>query len=133
MALLALQASHRVGIDVHLLMDEGGDRGVEHQVAAGAPAQPVIAVVEAILQPLRLIVSMLVRHGKSELHGYWTPIWFLRNRPPHPRPAKGDAASGPEGASGRQRGRILVAGLPGRHGCERGVRTRVSGRQLWLL
>ncbi len=30
-------------------------------------------------RPLRLIVSMPPRHGKSELLSHWTPVWFLAN------------------------------------------------------
>ena len=32
-------------------------------------------------QPLRLIVSMAPRHGKSELLSHWTPVWYLANNP----------------------------------------------------
>ena len=46
-------------------------------------------VAGALWQPLRLIVSIPVRHGKSELCGHWMPIWYLLNRP--------------------RRGRILIA------------------------
>ena len=31
--------------------------------------------------PLRLIVSMPPRHGKSELLSHWTPVWFVANWP----------------------------------------------------
>lgn len=31
--------------------------------------------------PLRLIVSMPPRHGKSEELSHWTPVWFLANNP----------------------------------------------------
>ena len=31
--------------------------------------------------PLRLIVSLPPRHGKSELLSHWTPVWFLANWP----------------------------------------------------
>ena len=30
-------------------------------------------------KPLRLIVSLPPRHGKSELLSHWTPVWFLAN------------------------------------------------------
>ena len=32
-------------------------------------------------KPLRLIVSLPPRHGKSELLSHWTPVWFLANWP----------------------------------------------------
>lgn len=32
-------------------------------------------------EPMRLIVSMPPRHGKSELLSHWTPIWYLANFP----------------------------------------------------
>ena len=32
-------------------------------------------------KPMRLIVSMPPRHGKSELLSHWTPIWYLANFP----------------------------------------------------
>ncbi len=38
----------------------------------------VAALAEA---PLRLVVSMPPRHGKSELLSHWTPVWFLANWP----------------------------------------------------
>ncbi len=31
--------------------------------------------------PLRLIVSMPPRHGKSEMLSHWTPVWYLANNP----------------------------------------------------
>ena len=38
----------------------------------------VASIAEA---PLRLIVSLPPRHGKSELLSHWTPVWFLANWP----------------------------------------------------
>ena len=38
-------------------------------------------VAELAEKPLRLIVSMPPRHGKSELLSHWTPVWFLSNWP----------------------------------------------------
>ena len=38
-------------------------------------------ISDALWKPLRLIVSMPVRHGKSELCAHWAPIWYLLNRP----------------------------------------------------
>ena len=32
-------------------------------------------------RPVRLIVEMPVRHGKSELVSHWTPVWYLANFP----------------------------------------------------
>lgn len=32
-------------------------------------------------QPLRLIIALPPRHGKSELGSHWTPIWFLNEWP----------------------------------------------------
>ena len=37
------------------------------------------AVASIAEKPLRLIVSMPPRHGKSQLLSHWTPIWFLAN------------------------------------------------------
>ena len=34
-------------------------------------------------RPLRLIVSMPPRHGKSEMLSHWTPVWYLANNPTH--------------------------------------------------
>ena len=36
-------------------------------------------VAELSGRPLRLIVSLPPRHGKSELLSHWTPVWFLAN------------------------------------------------------
>ena len=41
-------------------------------------SQKVASLVE---RPLRLIVSMPPRHGKSEMLSHWTPVWFLANWP----------------------------------------------------
>ena len=41
-------------------------------------SRTVAAIAE---RPLRLIVSMPPRHGKSELLSHWTPVWFLANWP----------------------------------------------------
>ncbi|MFQ6029846.1 MAG: hypothetical protein ACE5Q6_20410, partial [Dehalococcoidia bacterium] len=38
-------------------------------------------VTELRNKPLRLIVSMPPRHGKSELLSHWTSVWFLANYP----------------------------------------------------
>ena len=39
-------------------------------------------VASLVERPLRLIVSMPPRHGKSELLSHWTPVWFLANWSP---------------------------------------------------
>ena len=39
------------------------------------------AVASMAEKPLRLIVSMPPRHGKSVLLSHWTPVWFLANWP----------------------------------------------------
>ena len=44
----------------------------------GLISQKVASLVE---RPLRLIVSMPPRHGKSEMLSHWTPVWFLANWP----------------------------------------------------
>ena len=38
-------------------------------------------VASLVERPLRLIVSMPPRHGKSEMLSHWTPVWFLANWP----------------------------------------------------
>ena len=38
-------------------------------------------VAELAQRPIRLIVSLAPRHGKSELLSHWTPVWFLANWP----------------------------------------------------
>ena len=38
-------------------------------------------VAEVAERPLRLIVSMPPRHGKSEMLSHWTPVWYLANWP----------------------------------------------------
>ena len=38
-------------------------------------------VKDCLHEPLRLIVSMPPRHGKSELISHWLPIWYLMHRP----------------------------------------------------
>jgi len=38
-------------------------------------------IIECEHRPLRLIVTMPPRHGKSELISHWTPVWFLKRWP----------------------------------------------------
>ena len=47
--------------------------------------------------PIRLIVSLPPRHGKSEMLSHWTPVWFLAN---WPTKKVGLAGHGAEFASG---------------------------------
>jgi len=52
------------------------------------PARHLTYVADRLVklahEPIRLIVTMPPRHGKSELISHWTPIWFLK-RFPHKR------------------------------------------------
>ena len=40
-------------------------------------------VRRTLYEPLRLIVSIPPRHGKTQLISLWTPIWYLANNPTH--------------------------------------------------
>ena len=51
-------------------------------------------------KPLRLIVSLPPRHGKSELLSHWTPVWFLANWP-HKRVGLASYAAEPAEQWGR--------------------------------
>ena len=51
-------------------------------------------------KPLRLIVSLPPRHGKSSLLSHWTPVWFLANWP-HKRVGLASYAAEPAEQWGR--------------------------------
>ena len=57
-------------------------------------------VAELSGRPLRLIVSLPPRHGKSELLSHWTPVWFLANWP-HKRVGLASYAAEPAEQWGR--------------------------------
>lgn len=40
-------------------------------------------LMELVEKPLRLLVSVPPRHGKSELVSHWLPVWFIANWPSH--------------------------------------------------
>ena len=78
--------------------------------------------------PIRLLVSLPPRHGKSELVSHWTPVWFLANWP-HKR--VGLASHGAEFAAGWGRKvRDTIAATPE---LGVGVRQDLSSPSLWEL
>ena len=58
---------------------EANSRGLWHKT----PHLEFIAskVAEACHKPIRLIITLPPRYGKSELISHWTPVWFLDKHP----------------------------------------------------
>ncbi len=85
-------------------------------------------VAELSERPLRLIVSMPPRHGKSSLLSHWTPVWYLA-RWPHKR--VGLASYGADfAATWGRRARDSISENP-QMGLE--VRTDLSSASHWEL
>jgi predicted phage terminase large subunit-like protein len=79
--------------------------------------------------PLRLIVSMPPRHGKSELLSHWLPVWFLLN---HPQQRIGLASySADFAATWGRKTRDTIVEYGAQFGLE--VRRDLSSASLWQL